>query len=405
MKRLYLIIALIACAQATTLAQAPCRFTWKAVILPNNTVADYTSPQIEQQPYQGPCMAFALAATLESQYEVDHNRPNRNLDLSEAFLDYKVYNWTNANVINVFDNNFAIPEQVAGNFSDKCTSEVNCPLLSQVRNCINNGQCFQVIDTYNETTHTWQQSVQCVACPPGMKRARGTNVVKINSSISSIDQFKSKLMFDGPMVLRLNGTVAANKLSNYGSTGYTFHAVSVIGWKEINGGIQLHFKDSWKGSAGFKYSKTITHAELLSLINQGQTNETGFELFQIRNAHVVNERVPYINFSYFSPGDQCTPIPPSTPSLMLMNEPVISRNQQMTLYAAINCSGEGAIDWEWVIPDSMVHTPVENSCNSTVVFSTNTQANQLQIKVRAKSSSGAWSNWHIKTFLVDDNLK
>lgn len=403
MKRLYLIIFLL-CSYQIIEAQMPCRFTWRSVVLPNNTIADYTSPQIEVQPYQGPCLAFALVATLESQYEVDHNKPNRNLNLSEAYTDYKVYNWTNANLMAVFNNNAALPEEAAGNFSQRCTSELNCPLSTQVGNCISNNQCFNIIDTYDEMQQVWTQSVQCVPCPGNLKWARGTNVVKVNGGISSVDQFKQKLMFDGPMVLRLNGTTVANKLSNYGSTGYYFHAVSVIGWKEVNGGIKLHFKDSWPGAAGFKYSKLITHNELLSLISQGQSNESGFEFFQVRNAHVVGERVPYINFSYFSPGDQCIPTPPSTPSLMLLNEPVIKRNQPMTLYSAINCSGEAAIDWEWYIPSSAVHTPIKNNCNSTVVFTTNTQANQLLIKVRAKSSSGAWSNWRSRTFIVDDNL-
>lgn len=354
-------------------------------------------------------MAFALVSALEAQYEIDHNRPNRNLNLSEAFVDYEVYDWKNANLTSVFQNNFAIPEEGAGNFATRCPNEQNCPLLGDVRACINNGQCFVIQDIYNETTHEWEQQVQCTPCPPGIKKARGTNVVKVNSGISRVDDFKSKLIFEGPMILKLNGHSVVNELYNYNATSsLTYHAVTVIGWEDVAGGTKLHFKDSWPGSAtAFKYSKVITDTRLETLIDNGENSPgTGFELFQVRNAHVVGERVPYINFSYFSPADQCPPpvLNPPVVQHIFIDGPVIHRNIQHMAYATVNCNGEPAVDWQWSIVSSASNSPIENGCNSRIRFTTYTQGNSLQIKVRAKAANGLWSPWKTRTFTVDDNL-
>lgn len=386
------------------LAQTPCQFSWKAVRLPGGGIADYTSPQLEQQPYQGPCMAFAVVATLESQYEVDHNRPNRNLDLSEAYLDYRVWNWNNANVLGVFSNNAAVPAEAAGNFSTRCTSEVDCPLSGDVQDCINNGQCFEIQDVYNESLQEWEQQVVCTPCSSNMLWVRGTQVTKVNGQVKSVNDLKMKLINQGPLVLRLNGTGMANALSNYGSTGYSFHAVSLIGWKEVYGGIRLHFKDSWNNSAGFKYSNVISHTNLQAFISQGETEGNGFELFQIHNANVVRERIPYVNYSYFVPQDQCVPTPTSAPSISLVNEPVIKTGQINTLHSAIVCGDQWAVDWQWSIPNSSVFSPNKNDCSSTVSFITSQNSGYMQIKVRTKSSSGAWSAWSTRNFLIDNNL-
>uniref|UniRef100_UPI004048C976 hypothetical protein n=3 Tax=Roseivirga sp. TaxID=1964215 RepID=UPI004048C976 len=402
--RIRCIILFLAFVEVGLIAQAPCRFSWKEVRLPGGGIADYTSPQIQMQPFQGPCMAFALSATLESQIEISSNNPGRDLDLSEAYLDYSFWGWDNASLLSVFDNNYAIFEEGAGNFPGYCSNEMDCQFISDVQSCLDNGQCFDIVATFDETQHTWVNEVICKPCPTNLKKALGIDVVKVNASINSVDQFKMKLMNEGPMILRLNGTVAANKLSSYGSTGYSWHAVSIIGWKDVIGGVKLHFKDSWPGSANFKYSHVISENDLLSLINQGVSNSVGFELYQIQGAKVVGERFPLVNYSFFSPQDQCSLVAPPKPSLMITSNPVIKRGQLNTLLATIPCSGEPAVDWEWSIPNAAVNSPVKNTCSSTIAFTTNTMDNTIQIKVRAKSSSGAWSEWQTRNFLIDNNL-
>lgn len=410
MKKLYLFIFLL-CFQVETFAQLqiiPCEFTWRAIKLPNGAMADYTSPQLLAQPYQGPCMAFALVAALESQYEIDHNRPNRNLNLSEAYIDYKVNSWDNNNLLNVFSGNKAIPEQAAGNFTEHCNNEQACDLIGPVTDCLDLGQCFEVIDTWREPGNYWDQTVQCKTCPSGMKWARGSGVQLINNNINNINDFKTKLMYDGPMILKLNGHQNTNTFYSYGAgSSLSFHAVTVIGWKEVSGGLQLHFKDSWPNSAGFKYSNVLTHSQLVSLIDDGETPGYGFELFQVRNAHVVGEKVPYINFSYFSPADQCpkvtVPLLPPAIHAVFLNRPAIIRNQLTTVTATLNCNGEPAVDWDWSIPSSGLHPVTMNPCNSSLTFSTNTPANSMEIKVRAKGANGLWSAWTSRTFMVTNN--
>ncbi|GAB5522431.1 MAG: hypothetical protein Roseis2KO_03030 [Roseivirga sp.] len=412
MKKLYLFTFLL-CIQAGVFAQQqiiPCEFTWKAIKLPNGAVADYTSPQTDNQPYQGPCVAFALAATLESQYEIDHNKPNRNLNLSEAFADYAIYNWTTQNILDAFKYNFAIPEEAAGNFARFCDDELNdCQLVTQVRPCIDNNECFTITEYMNSQTLEWEQSVQCVPCPANLKRARGSGVAKINDNINNLNDLKLKLMNDGPMVLKLNNHTLANQFYNFGAnSSLAFHAVSVIGWKNAPGGIQLHFKDSWPDHPGYKYSKVLTPQALMQVIQTGETDDLGFEFFQVRNAHVVGEKVPYINFSFFSPADQCpakVPLamyPPTIHSLFL-NEAVIIRNQYNVVHANLNCNGEAAVDWEWSIPNSGLHPIVKNACDSRLTFYTNTSANSMEIKVRAKASNGLWSPWRSRVFIVTNN--
>lgn len=405
MKRLYLTF-LALCIGFSSLAQIPCSFTWRSVHLPGGIIADYTSPQLASQPYQGPCMAFATAATLETQYEIDFDDPGRNLDLSEAYLDYKVWSWSNPNVLGLFNNNFSVPEESAGNFSSYCDSELDCPLGPAARSCINSGQCFQVIDSLNETTQQWSYSVQCVPCASDMKRVKAKEVVQVNDQINSIDQFKTMLM-EGPMILRVSATNLGN-LQNYSygnASNLSYHAVSLIGWKEVNGGIKLHFKDSWPGSAGFKYSKVLTHSQLLSLIEPLPNASAAFRLFQIKSTRVVNEFARPVNYDLFVPADQCIPTPLPQPGLTLLNEPVLLRNVPNTLYATVSCSGEPAVDWEWIIPNSAVYSPVNNNCNSTVTFTTNTSTSELLVKVRAKSLSGAWSVWKERSFAIGGNAK
>lgn len=403
MKKLYLIF-LTLWFSSSSLAQIPCSFTWRSVHLPDGSIADYTSPQLQSQPYQGPCLAFATAATLETQYEIDYNDPGRNLDLSEAYLDYKVWSWSDPNLLGLFNNNFSIPEEAAGNFSNYCDSELDCPFSTAAQSCISSGQCFEVIDFFDESIQKWTYSLQCVPCPSGIKRVKAKEIVQINEQINNIDQFKTMLM-EGPMILRVNAPNLSTLVdySNGNASNLSFHAVSVIGWKEVNGGIRLHFKDSWTGSAGFKYSKVMTHSQLLNLIEPVPNATAAFRLFQIKSSSVVNEYARPVNYDFFIPDDQCIPTPPSLPGLTLLNEPVLLRNVTNTLYATINCNGEPAVDWQWVIPNSAVYSPVKNSCNSTVVFTTVTSASQLTIKVRAKSLSGAWSAWKERTFAVGGN--
>lgn len=412
MKKLYLFTFFI-CFQAGVFAQQqiiPCEFTWQAIKLPGGAIADYTSPQTDDQPYQGPCVAFALAATLESQYEIDHNRPNRNLDLSEAFADYAIYDWDTQNILSAFSNNFAIPEEAAGNFARYCEDERNdCQLVTQVRPCIDNNECFVITDYMNSQTLEWEQSVQCVACPTNLKKARGSGVAKINDQVNNLNDLKLKLMNDGPMVLKLNNHTLANQFFNFGAnSSVAFHAVSVIGWKNAPGGIQLHFKDSWPEKAGYKYSKVLTAQALMQVIQTGETDDLGFEFFQVRNAHVVGEKVPYINFSFFSPADQCPPkaqiiLSPPTIHSVVINGPAIIRNQLTVVTATLNCNGEAAVDWEWSIPSSALHPVTMNVCDSNLTFSTNTSANSMEIKVRAKASNGLWSPWRSRTFMVTSN--
>lgn len=400
MKKLYFFIFLLSFSPVVQV-QLPCEFTWRAVHLPGGAIADYTSPQLLAQPYQGPCMAFALVAALESQFEIDNNRPNRNLNLSEAYLDYKVNSWTNNAILGVFSNNSAVPEQVAGNFTQRCDDEQDCDLIGPVSACLDLGQCFEVIDTWIEPGNYWDQSVQCATCPSSMKWARGSGVQLINNNIARLDDFKSKIIFDGPIILKLNGHQATNTFYSYGaSSSLSFHAVTVIGWKEVTGGIRLHFKDSWPNSAGFKYSNILTQSQLESLIEDGETAGQGFELFQIRNAHVIGEKPIKINYSYFVPAHQCPPPVAPTIQNLFINEPVIHRNFPHTVYATLNCNGEPAVDWEWNIQSSLVHTPIENNCNSRVNFSTYTSGSSLQIKVRAQAANGLWSPWTTQIFSV-----
>ena len=57
---------------STAAMSQPCKFSWKDLILPNGSTANFTTPTVGQ-PYQGPCLAFAFTAAIESMYEIENN--------------------------------------------------------------------------------------------------------------------------------------------------------------------------------------------------------------------------------------------------------------------------------------------------------------------------------------------
>ncbi len=412
MKKLYLLTYLLFLQVGVSAQQQiiPCEFTWQALKLPNGSVADYTSPQRVAQPYQGPCVAFALAAAVESQFEIDYNRPNANLNLDEAYLDFSIFWWDTDDITGTFSKGFSIPPEGAGQFPRFCDREgQDCWLLPEVQDCLEIDQCFRVEEEFLDGE--WEETVVCMDCPAGTK-VRAQRVEKVNNQVSSMQDLKLRLMNEGPLVLKMNGHNRVNDFFNYNaSSDLAFHAVTIIGWRDVPGGVQWHVKDSWPGSANsaiFKYSKALSPSTLLSYISDGLSDESGYELFQVVNTQLVNVGVFNPNPLAFSPADQCTrrislALSPPTIHALFLNEATIIRNQYTTVIATLNCNGEAAVDWEWSIPNSGLYPINMNACDSNLTFYTNASANSMEIKVRAKASNGLWSPWRSRTFMVTNN--
>lgn len=244
--------ALLIGAAGAARAQTPCSFSWHRVVQNGGLYQDYTTP-VTAQPYQGPCMAFAFTAAMESMYEIEHANPFLSPNISEAWLDYRMFNndqWK----LELETRQTPAPEASCGNFPALCSDERDqCPVYRQVRPIAQAGDCYNITREYDESVHQWGWDV-AVRSNAGKSWYRAGSVSN-NLSLQSAQDIKDRILNHGPLVLRVNGKANIEKFRAYDATNVSYHGFAVMGWKEVGTCTQWLIKDSWPGMAGMVYTR------------------------------------------------------------------------------------------------------------------------------------------------------
>ena len=260
----------------------PCDFSWTNAPLQAGSQNFVTS--VKSQPYQGPCLAFAFNAAIETMYGIENSVTSSNLfNLSNAYLDYKV--WNAPFYIPDLNSDFKIPLK-STQFGINRFAPASCP----VNNPDQNGCSIKRSDIMDYIEHpNGQRSYRIYAEEPTEEGegiplelewlvedggslgsyAQVGNALQLSSSnFSDVDDIKIRIMNEGPIVLQVsgsqNGVHDATLFRSYTipPEGLSYHAFTIIGW---TGDSRWVVKDSWNGMAGI--AETHQNPGILSLMN------------------------------------------------------------------------------------------------------------------------------------------
>ena len=272
-----LFLALLLCATTVFSQDIPCDFTWNSA--PTTTGTKDFVTAVRSQPYQGPCLAFAFNAAIETVYGMENNVSGSSLfSLSDAYLDYKV--WHSPFYLPTLNSTFKTPLKALSlsinNFAPS-SCPVNNPDLngctiprSQITSLINhpNGQrSYSIFFNTNVEPPVWDVEDGGAL---GNYITVGNAVELTSSSITSIDDIKTTIMNDGPIVVQVSGIQNnihdATLFRNYTipSAGLSYHAFAIIGWTDDDRWV---IKDSWPGMAGIVNTKQ--NVGIINLMNSG----------------------------------------------------------------------------------------------------------------------------------------
>ncbi len=273
MKKLYLMILLLLgfSLQAQVI---PCEFTLENTPT-NNGNKNFVTPAREQ-PYQGPCLAFAFNGAAETVYAMEHNWNNPSLALSDAYMDYKV--WGVNNYKTVLESGFKIPLELAGynGFPEHCDTEFDCHYLTDARACLLNAagqQAYQITSTRHEQDNAFYYTWELNCAGPIGEYVTVGQVYELTQTTSEL-ALKQAILDKGPVVVRINSKPDLQQFKAYafGSEPFKYHALTIIGWKETSQGTQWRFKDSWPNAQGIYWSNAL--ADIGTLL-------PNFQLYQV----------------------------------------------------------------------------------------------------------------------------
>lgn len=258
----------------------PSEFSWKKAPTTNGNKNFITS--VRGQPYQGPCLSFAFIAAIESKYAIENNINNPSLELSTAYLDYKVYSSNVNSYKDILENGFKIPIKNGINrnfntFPPNCHNELDCNFLRQTRNCINHSQgeknySFSTISGI--ASNGLEYIEDTVICQGPIGNYMTVKKVKRLLNINSNNDLKLKLLNQGPVIIKVNGLNNLNEFRNYGTNlNINYHAFTIIGWTKDSRWI---IKDSWPSSAMAGIVKTKKNIDMVGLLNSNS-----IELYQV----------------------------------------------------------------------------------------------------------------------------
>lgn len=365
----------------------PCAFDWSQLRLPNGSIRNFTT-EAEEQPFQGPCMSFAVTAAIEAMYEIENNRPFRNLDLSQAHLDYFVF--PSPNVKPAFDGGYRIPTSSCGNFPPRCTDEFNdCPIQSDVKEIID--YPYSCFDISLRVGADWNLEYQVEEESNQGVNWFGVSSVTAPFSVESKDELKHLIMDKGPVIVSVINSTEEDYLSRFvnyhDSSEISYHAFLIIGWEDDDAGnTRWRLIDSWPGAAGYKYSRPNPGVDWLS-----QSSRVSFT--QLEGIY-LGDSSPGTTPVEFDPADQCQR-GPVTPELhgVTVDEPNPQVNQWYTAVASTHCETDIA-EWEFETSGVAVETGSENpdGCNYSISLRP-LSSGTLTVRARAKSTDGLWSDW------------
>jgi len=279
-----LLLALLICATTLFGQNIPCDFTWNNAPTTSGNKDFVTSPR--SQPYQGPCLAFAFNAAIETVYGMENNVSGSSLfSLSDAYLDYKV--WHAPFYMSILNSPFKIPVKTSAS-SINNFAPWSCPVNNPNPNGCNIPRS-QVLSYINHPNGQKSYSIflNTAMEPPVWDVGDGGslgnyvnvgNMVELDgNTIGSIDDIKTTIMNDGPIVVKVSGTQNgvhnAKKFRNYNipSAGLSYHAFAIVGWTDDDRWV---IKDSWPGMTGIV--NTNQNPGIINLMNSGDV-----ELYQV----------------------------------------------------------------------------------------------------------------------------
>lgn len=391
----------------------PCQFNWAALVLPDGSTKDFTTPA-KQQPYMGPCVAFAYAAAIEAMYEIEGNRPEANIDLSEAHIDYKFWAARDygAGFVGGSFGPYLAPTQGCGNFPRYCTHEEACRFNMETQPFYDSGQynCFSIDPYFMEDNgvHKWQWEVN-----PEPNRGVtwfGVKNVQQLHSLQSQAQLKRKIMEHGPVIV-IDNAPYNRDIRNYPAVYEEYelggivgmHAFILVGWFESNGKTIWRMKDSWTGGAGFVNSKPNP-----GLITMHQAGTVDF--YQLSGVY-RQKQAPGTTPVQYDASMQCPHqfSRPPTVEQIIYDEAVLRSQQWSTVESTTDCR-TSIVAWEFDETSSSVPALfsgqqhlTSNGCSASVQVKP-LEEGTLTVRARAKASNGQWSPWKTRSILVDNGL-
>lgn len=362
----------------------PCDFSWANAPTTNGNQNFVTNPRAQLD--QGPCLAFAFNAAIETTYAIENNVYSSNLfSLSDAYLDYKVWNATN--YLPDLNSNFKIPLTAGGQINS--FAPITCPVNNPNNNGCSiprssvldyiehpNGQrSYRIFLNTNFSPPIWDIED---GGPLGNYVTIGNAIQLSQNNINSVDDIKMKILNSGPVVVKVsgsqNGVHDAKKFRNYTITtaGLSYHAFSIIGWTSDSRWV---IKDSWPGMSGIV--NTEQNVDIVNLMNTGSV-----ELYQVSDISYNgnNASTNPTNLSV----NECNP----TIDLELSSVSIDIDYAHIGgyLYHKFWVSSNIPVDrWVWGIayPNGSLKRSQVNNSNSSSVLLTPTTSGLVTIYVRA----------------------
>ncbi|EZH74099.1 hypothetical protein ATO12_14590 [Aquimarina atlantica] len=315
MKKSLLLLLLLLSTQLFS-QTIPCDFSWNNAPTTGGNRDFVTSARAQID--QGPCLSFAFNAAIETMYGIENSVYGSSLfSLSDAYLDYKV--WNAPNYLPILNSSFKIPLAVAGGEINAFAPQT-CPVNNpDINGCsIPRGSVLAYINHANGQ-RSYRIFLDTNFSPPvwavddggalGNYVTVGNATQLSTSDINSVNDIKTKILNNGPIVVKVsgiqNGVHDAKKFRNYNipAAGLSYHAFTIIGWTSDSRWV---IKDSWRGMSGIV--NTNQNVDIVGLMNSGSV-----ELYQVSGISYngnntstnptvlsVNECIPTINLTLSS---------------------------------------------------------------------------------------------------------
>lgn len=327
-------------------------------------------PSKADQFYQGPCVAYALTAALETkiykEYGIEY-------DLSELYTDYLIYNaGRNLGSLNAYMQNIKIPKSNGDNnfplrpCGDPPRNQTISNIFSANKNIevvldLSNEQVCEGIDNILDAGNITQY-------------ATVSNVTK--RTLSTNHSLRSEIK-NGPVIMRVNGSALSTFFNGRSSADATYHAVLIYGWQEKTGSTtKYRVKDSWPGSPNTVITKAISDATLSSLQNTGD--------LEFATVGTVTK----------SSGFKSNNCMPTLTSIRVIKDYALISGDN---YAKCSVTSNVAVeDWQWEINTSHTRRSFIKQSKSSSIMISPQNSGTYTIKVRAKRE-GIWTSWRTLT--------
>jgi len=406
--------------------ELPCQFSWAAVVpLSGGSPVNFTEDK-SCQPYQGPCVAFSYIKAMEAQLNIKHNSACEVLDYSIPFLDYAAYFSPEA-YMNVLNEGLGIPEAGCGIFPDECedpmSQESDCHCIPALikEQAIIPDLCFEVIPEFVDPDTTPEDDEDDIGCrerwtirtsPITGSRLHATNVSEIGSGLLDINELKTKIIENGPVVLVLEDAILNDFRAYTVSALFSFHSFTIIGWEDVNENFTIwKINDHWPGDGGafcgIGETEIVGNDAFLQFVN-----DDDLEIYEIDDVFIEEpdgvsgcQDAGAMSFSYADQED-CEP-PFECPSLMI-NDIVFNgdsncllRNRMNSMTALVNICDDDPYEYEWIVVGGASGQPAAFDCGSTTSVIYFGEALSVTIQVRVRHSDLCeWSPWRTESFCL-----